>query len=161
MSIQRFAAALCGLCMAASFGAAADNNDGPAFADIRAQQIELREQVEEGNGIFQAMSEPERATLTARQDDLLALIEGKEVVEDLADADQVRAFNLLQQINAMVNDIGDDRVICEYVRKTGSHRKTKHCSTVAERRVQREAAQHAMQKTLDRFCSPTGGSCGG
>lgn len=161
MLTKRFAAALCGLCMAASFGAAADNNDGPAFADIRAQQIELREEVSDGDGIFQAMSEQERESLTARQDELLALIEGKDVVKDLEDPDQVRAFNLLQEINAMVNNIEDDRVICEYRRKTGSHRKEKQCATVAERRIQRETAQHAMQNTLDRFCSPLAGSCGG
>ena len=41
MFTQRIAAAVCGLCMVASFGAAADNNEGPAFADIRAQQIEF------------------------------------------------------------------------------------------------------------------------
>lgn len=157
----RIAAAFCGLYMLASFGVAADNTDGPSFAEIRAQQLELREEVTEGKGIFQAMDEQARVTLTARQDELLAMIEGKDVVEDLADTDQVRAFNLLQEINAMVNNIEDDRVICEYVRKTGSHRKEKRCSTVAERRIQREAAQHALQNTLDRFCSPVAGTCGG
>lgn len=156
--LQRIAAALCGLCMSASFSVAADNTDGPTFAEIRAQQIELREEVTEGNGIFKAMSEQDRGTLTLRQDELFALIEGKEGVEDLHDADQVRAFNLLQEINAIVNNIGDDRIICEYVRETGSHRKQKRCATVAERRLQRETAQHAMQNTLDRFCNP-GVSC--
>lgn len=152
--LHRIAAALCGLCLCASFGAAAEKTDGPTFAEIRAQQLELREEVSEGNGIFKAMDKVERERVVQRQDELLAMIEGKQVVEDLADADQVRAFNLLQQINTMVNGISDDAVICEYVRKTGSHRKTKHCATVAERRIQREAAQHAMQNTLDRFCNP-------
>lgn len=160
-TLHRIAAALCGLCLFASFGAAAEKTDGPAFSEIRAQQLELREEVSEGNGIFQAMNEQERGIVVQRQDELLALIEGKDVVEDLPDADKVRAFNLLQEINALVNNIDDDRVICEYVRKTGSHRKTKRCATVAERRIQRETAQHAMQNTLDRFCSPMGGSCGG
>lgn len=165
-TIRKFAAALCGLCLAVSFGATADNTDGPTFDEIREQQVELRGAVARGEGIYEGLSSSDRETLIARQDELLALIEGKDVVEDLADEEQVQAFNLLQEINATVNALvntvdDDDRVVCEYVASTGSHRKQKRCATVAERREQREHAQRAMQKTLDRFCSPAAGTCGG
>lgn len=155
-------ALLCAVMLAAaSSSAVADNTDGPSIDEIRKQQVELRGEVAKGAGIFESMSDGDRETLVARQDELLALIEGADEVEDLTDPDQVRAFNLLQQINTMVNDLGDQDVICEYRRKTGSHRKEKVCTTMAERREQRDAAQRAMQKTLDRFCSPIAGTCGG
>ena len=152
-SSTRLIGAVFGLLMATSFGAVADDTDGPTLSEIRTQQTELRKEVAKGADIFQAMSEAERKSLTARQDELLAMIEGKEIVRELDDEEQVRAFNLLQEINAMVNDVEDDRVVCEYVRKTGSHRKTKDCATVAERRVRREAAQNNLRETLNRFCA--------
>lgn len=165
--IRLFASTWCALLLAtASFGAIGDNTDGPTFDEIRKQQVELRHAVATGEGIYEGLSEVDREVLVARQDELLALIEGKEAVQDMADADQVRAFNLLQEINASVNALvnavdTDEQIICEYRRKTGSHRRQRECSTVAERRQQREAAQHAMQNTLDRFCSPIAGTCGG
>ena len=154
---KRVAGAVLGLFLVASFGAAADDMDGPTFAEIREQQLELREEVTKGKDIFQAMDDTDRQALAARQTELLAMIEGKDTVADLDDADQVRAFNLLQEINAMVNNVEDERVVCEYVRKTGSHRKVKDCATVAERRERRDAAQQNLQRTLDRFCA--GGGC--
>lgn len=157
----RLLGAAFGLLMATSFGAAAEGTDGPTLSEIREQQLELRDEVADGEDIFQAMNDTERGSLMARQTELLAMIEGKQTVEELDDEDQVRAFNLLQEINAMVNSVEGDQMVCEYVRKTGSHRKTKHCATVAERREQREAAQQNLQETLNRFCSPVAGTCGG
>lgn len=155
--LRSFAAVVFGICLAASFGAAADDTDGPTFDEIRKQQLELREEVAGREGIFQAMEDVDRTSIMVRQDELLTLIEGKEAVQDLDDESQVRAFNLLQEINAIVNNVEDDRVVCEYVRKTGSHRKSKQCYTVAERREQRAAAQRNMQETLERFC--VGAAC--
>ena len=98
-----------------------------------------------------------REQLAAQQTQLLAMIEGKDLVQDLDGDTQVRAFNLLEQINATVNDREDQRMVCESVRKTGSHRKVRECRTVAERREEREAAQRNMQETLDRYCA--GAAC--
>lgn len=151
----RLTGPLLALLLATGFNASADNTKGPALSEIREQQQELREEVTKGKGIFQAMNNPERASLTSRQDELLAIIEGKDAVQDLDDASQVRAFNLLQEINGLINGIEDERIVCEYIRKTGSHRKVKHCATVAERRADREAAQLHLGEALKRFCGGT------
>lgn len=141
------------LCGAMSFNASADDTAGPTLTEIRAQQVELRADVQAGAGVFEDMDRLKREQLAARQSQLLALIEGKELVQELDDEDQVEAFNLLEQINATVNNLEDQQMVCEYVRKTGSHRKVKECKTVAQRREEREAAQRNLQETLERNCA--------
>lgn len=155
--LHKIATAVLGICLAVSFGASADNTDGPTLAEIRAQQLELRTDVQAGAGIFEDMERVEREQLAARQSRLLAMIEGKDLVQDLDDDTQVKAFNLLEEINATINDMEDQRMVCEHVRKTGSHRKVKECRTVAERRIEREAAQNNLRETLERFC--VGSAC--
>lgn len=156
--LHKIATAVLGLCLAVSFGASADDTDGPTLAEIRAQQLELRADVQAGEGIFEDMQRVKREELAARQTKLLAMIEGKDMVQDLDDDTQVEAFNLLEQINASINDMEDQRMVCERVQKTGSHRKVKECKTVAQRREEREAAQRNLQETLDRHCA--GAACG-
>lgn len=158
MRRHNIATVVLGLCMAVAFGASADETAGPTLDDIREQQIELRTDAQAGDGIFEGMERVKREQVAERQTRLLALIEGKARVQDLDDDTQVEAFNLLEQINATINDIEDQRMVCENVRKTGSHRKVKDCRTVAQRREEREAAQTNLRETLERFCAGT--ACG-
>lgn len=146
MRTTRFAAAVLGLCMAASSAVAADSTEGADLDAIRAQQTELRAEAQSGAGVFEKMSQPERAGLVAKQDHLLAMIEGKQELAELDDASKVAAFNLLQDINAIVNKAEGSQVYCEYVKKTGSHRKVKQCMTFAERREMQAEAQRVLHK---------------
>lgn len=147
---NRFTAAALGLFLTlASFGAAADDAAGTDLAAIRAQQIELRAEAMAAKGIFKDMDSTKRSRLISRQDQLLALIEGKASVAEFDDRGQVRAFNLLEEINALINDAEGNQVVCENVRKTGSHRKTKVCTTLAERRrLQQETEDHLRRENL-------------
>ena len=74
--------------LAISFGAAADNNEGRDLSEIRAQQIEMREDALAGDGIFEGMSKTERADLAELQSRLVAMIVGKETVQELDDMDE-------------------------------------------------------------------------
>ena len=42
----------------------------------------------------------------------------------------------------------DDKVVCEYEKKVGTHMKTRICKTVAQRRADRERAQREMDKRV-------------
>ena len=145
-NVRGIAGVVFGLCLAASFGASADDAAGRDLADIREQQIGLRAEVQAGKGIFEEMSNTERQELAARQSKLLAMIEGKDNVRDLDDAGQVEAFNLLEQINATINDVKGQQMVCEMTRKTGSNRKVKVCMTVAQRDQLREDSRAVMEK---------------
>lgn len=149
---NRIASAACGLLLSATFAASADNAMGASLDDIREQQLELRADAQAGDGVFEDMSGPERQELVERQTRLLAMIEGKSDVAELGNQDQVAAFNLLQEINATINKAEDSQVVCEYIRKVGSHRKTKECKTVAERRRERMEAERDLQRAQNGFC---------
>ena len=159
-NLGRLRGTVFGLCLAASFGVSADDVAGRDLTDIREQQIELRAQAQAGKGIFEEMSNPERRELVARQSKLLAMIEGKDNVKDLDDAGQVEVFNLLEQINATINDVEGQQMVCEMTRKTGSHRKTKVCMTVAQRDQLREDSKLVMEKAYNGLCFKDGAPCG-
>ena len=158
--IRKAAGMMFALCMAASFGAAADDAPGRDMTDIREQQVELRAAAAAGNGMFDDMSNPERLELVARQDELLALIDGKQTVKDLDDADQVRAFNLLEAISATITHVEGQQMVCEMTRKTGSHRKSKVCMTRAQRDQLREDSKYVMEKAYNGLCFKGGSACG-
>ena len=146
MRFIRPAAALLGLCLAtASFTALADNT-GPDLEAIRAQQIELRAEAMAAKGIFKTMEDRDRERLIARQNQLLALLDDKAALADFEDREQVLAFNLLEEINAIINHVEGEQVVCEYVRKTGSHRKSKQCTTVAQKRQLQQETEDLLRQ---------------
>lgn len=158
-SIRRFAAAVLGLCLIASFGANAEGT-GQDLAEIRAQQTEYLADAKAGEGLFEVFSDVERRELVERQTRLLALIEGKDNVLDLDDAGQVEAFNLLEQINASVTNAKGQQMVCENVRKTGSNRKTKVCMTVSQREEMRDDSRRMLERANRGYC-PSGNCTGG
>ncbi|MEO8011734.1 MAG: hypothetical protein ABI650_08840 [Dokdonella sp.] len=131
------------LALAPGYSHASDKS--PPLADIRAQQLEIRERVQGANGAYRAMSPAERAEIVRRQDEVLALIDGKQSLDELNDPDKVAAFNSLEWIKAKITDSEDQRVICERARPVGSNRVERICATVAERRANQEAAETALR----------------
>ena len=87
-------------------------------------------------------------------------LDNKDTVKDLDDDAQVEAFNLLEQINATINDVQGQRVVCERVLKTGSHRKVKVCMTVAERDQLREDSRTVIEKAKNGLGFSNGGARG-
>jgi len=147
MRITRCFAQALGLCLLVSgVSATANNTDGPDLDAIRAQQVALQADARAGSGIFEEMTKAERDQLVSRQSRLLGIIDGKSTVDDLDDAAQVEAFNLLEEIKATVTRAEDSQLVCEWTRKTGSHRKVKQCMTVGERRQLRQDTQDHLQR---------------
>jgi len=147
MRTDRFTAIAFGFCIAlASLTAAAVES-----TDLRAiheQQLAYRDHALAGTGDFKELSEAERRDFVTRQDKLFALIEGKSSIEELDSDDRVEAHNLLEDLQATLLRTEDLKMVCEWTKKTGSHRKTKECMTVAERRALREASQAELQRSL-------------
>jgi len=117
----------------------------PPLADIRIQQLEIRERVAAAEGAYKDMSAAERDQILRLQNDLLALIAGKQSLDELNEVDKVAAFNSLEWIKAKVTDSEDQRVVCERSRPVGSHRVQRVCATVAQRRVMQEAAEQVIR----------------
>lgn len=150
----------CLLGIALCFPAIANETEdkGPDLEQIRAEQTIIREHAVAGKDIFEDVSTAKRDDLVAKQDRLLAMLEGKQVLGDLSNKEQVAAFNLLQSINETVNVVEDDqRVRCSHQGKTGSHRKFKVCKTLGQRKREQDASQRLMRTIQRGYLLPTEG----
>ncbi len=95
----------------------------------------------------------------ARVEELLAtieaLFESRGSADALDEADRLAVLNAQGEINAILARNDEQRLVCEFVTRTGSHRRSKQCLTVRERRLQREEHQAAL-RDLERGSSLRG-----
>ena len=127
-----------------SFSAAAEDliTIDSTPAQIRTAQTEMRQAIERKTGNYSQFTEAERKAIFARQDEVLALIDGKSAIGDLAPDGRLALVNALEAVNAMVAGAEDNRLICERVKLIGSNRPQNKCISVGERRRQRERLQN-------------------
>jgi len=126
----------------------------PAFAsvdsrvlmldDIRTQQTEIRDGVEARTGRYKDLSNQQRSELLTKQAHMLQTIDGKHSTDDLNDQQKTEVFNTLEWIEAVVNNDGEDRMVCERRAVLGSTRKERVCKTASQWREEREAARNMM-----------------
>jgi hypothetical protein len=110
-------------------------------AQIRTAQVDLRQAIERKSGNYSHFIDDERKEIFARQDDVLALIEGKSTIEELAPDDKIALANALAAVDAAVKRAEDNRMICERIKPVGSNRPQNKCISVGQRRRLREDAQ--------------------
>ena len=111
---------------------------------ILAQQREIRIDVENKKQGWDSISMEKRGELLTRQNRIFALLEGKQVIGDLNEPDQVEVANNLEWIKALANNAEDQRLVCTRDRKTGSMRTTTRCKSVAQIRQERERTKEAL-----------------
>lgn len=139
------------LAMATAFPAWAESAS-PSLDEIRAQQTELRDAASAGDGIFEDYPRSDRKKLVEKQDAVLAMIEGKQTVDQLDPPVRMDVFNRLEEIRALVEQAEDSRMVCEYEKRIGTNMKTRVCRTVAQQREQMRQAQEHLGR---------GGNCSG
>jgi hypothetical protein len=140
---------------------AAAEADGPDLDLIRSQQKELREMAVAGSGPFDGFSDVKRQEIVDKQDALLSILNGRASFEDMTHAQKIQAFNTLEWIKAAINNTEGDQLVCDYEVRTGSHRRTRRCETLEERRRARDESKQYWQQNLQRaFCWNQGVPCG-
>lgn len=120
-----------------------------AISAITEQQAEIRAGVEAGTGRYKDMPPAKRGELLAKQQTLLAMLNGKRSTEDLTEVQRNDAFNALEWIEATINNAEDDRMVCSFERTIGSNRKTRVCKTVAQIRREHEEARRRVDNGMD------------
>jgi hypothetical protein len=123
---------------------------GSSPAQIREAQTQLRQAIEAKRGNYVHFSDEERREIFARQDDVLAAIEGRQAIDELSNDERVRLANALSAVDAAVNKAEDNRMICERIKPIGSNRPQNKCMTVGQRRKLREDAQRQGLPTQQR-----------
>ncbi len=110
-------------------------------AQIRAAQAELRQAIERKSGNYAHFSDIERKAIFAKQDEVTALIDGKNAIDELNPDGKIALANALEGVKALVARAEDSRLICERIKPIGSNRPQNKCISVGERRRLREQVQ--------------------
>lgn len=114
--------------------------------EIREQQTVLQAEVRGGRGAFKDMAAPDRDSLLAKQDRVLTLLQGRQSIDQLSEAERLELFNTLEEIKGVVTNAEDSRMVCQRVKVVGSNLPQRVCMTVAQRREQQEQARARMLK---------------
>ena len=130
-----------------AFAAAATEDSGLKFDDVRTQQAEIRAGVMARSGPYKDMSSSTRTQLLNRQTEMLAIIDGKTGPGELNEEQRTRVFNSLEWIEATINQAEDERLICERRATIGSNRKERVCRTAAQMREERERAREEWDRS--------------
>lgn len=130
-----------------SFGALADQEaQGPDnLGAAVAQQREIRAALEVNDSRYDYLGKNRRQNVLNAQDRLFAMTEGKTALEQLSPNDQVRAFNQLKRIEALlVHKDADRREVCEHGKLTGTNRQQLMCYDKAEQDERRDRARDSL-----------------
>jgi hypothetical protein len=138
------------LCAALSLSfSATAANEGLALQLVRDQQAEIRAGVIAKTGPYAKLDDSKRHELLDRQTRMLALIEGKQNASELTERDRTEVFNTLEWIEGTVNNTGDERLVCERTRKTGTNRLVRTCKTERQWREYREYTRRELERNRD------------
>ncbi len=152
--ISSILALACALPLAVSAG----QGRQASLAEIRTQQIEIRERVQNGDDQFANLSRRERNELVQSQDRLLALFAGKNELEELDDRQKDELVEVLGSIGTLVAKANESKKLCHWEATLGSNRKQRVCVDAAEAR---ERALKGQTNTMWGLCDGNvdGGIC--
>ncbi len=117
-------------------------------ADFRAQAERVRASLGE-EGRHAAASDDERARIETLLSRIQAVFDARGSGNDLSEGDRLRVLNAQEEVNAILARNDGDRLVCEFITRTGSHRRSKECLTVREREERRDA-QHEALREIER-----------
>ncbi|MFY2763580.1 hypothetical protein [Arenimonas sp. MALMAid1274] len=137
---------VCTLLLAAAPAAVANYQlalDEGSFAE---QRSEIEKGLADGK-TYAEISQADRAKVRESLERISGRLEGVESVDSLSEPAKVAVFNDQELINTILTQAeADSRMVCTRTARTGSHRKTNECQTVAERRRRQELDQENLQK---------------
>lgn len=136
---------VCVLALSFGVGAAQSEQAPPDLAAAVAQQREIRAALEARDPRFDYLGKNRRQNVLNAQDRLFSMTEGKATLGELSVNDQVRAFNQLKRIEALLirKDV-DQREVCERTAMVGTRRQQLACYDKAEQDARADRAKEAL-----------------
>lgn len=126
----------------------------PQPEQIRARQAQIAAGIKGGGSPYAELSTKAREELAARQARMLALLDGKQNIDELDADGQAQVEADMKWIEAALSRAEDDRLVCERRQIIGSNRKERVCKTAAQLREEREAARNTMEsRGICRDCA--------
>ncbi|NBB93967.1 MAG: hypothetical protein GVY32_12460 [Gammaproteobacteria bacterium] len=112
-------------------------------------------------GAARPLEAKERQSYRSASDRLDTLLARHESIDDMSQRDRVDAFNLHQELQAIVVGNYDDQIICRIDRAAGTNFPITQCRSVAERRRLRELTQDWKRSTFRGIMPSAPGGGGG
>lgn len=141
MRLLPFAAALVAVLFSASVLADGNNELQASPADIRAAQDTLRNNLEKRIGDYREYTNADRKALLQQQQAIYAALGDKQRLEDMTDDEKAALALALKNMQTLMAQAEDNRMICERTKSVGSNRLQTKCISVGERRRLREEVQ--------------------
>lgn len=128
------------------------------FAELIAM---VRSEIEPG-GRWEYVPKSQRRLLEEKFDEMERVLEGRQSVDELTNADKLRLINAQEHANAILTQHDGRRLICERVTPTGSHRPKNVCTSLAERKRANEDSTKFLRSIQGSGAMPReGGGRGG
>lgn len=140
---------------------AADKMDvvtkGDTKDNFEAVAAAVRKQMGPG-GYYQYVQNDERQTVETRLDDMQALFNRRNTVDQMTADEKVQLANDQEAINAILAKRDSRRVICQRVQPTGSHLTKSVCRTYGEiERERRDSVQYMQDRQMQATQNRSGG----
>ncbi len=121
-----------------------------ATSDFEAQKQQIEQALQDGK-LYSEIAPVDREAVRGALARITALLSKAGDVSHLDAEQKIAVFNDQERINTILSKAASDsRLVCKREVKTGSHRATTQCMTVAERERAREHAQDELRNTPSR-----------
>lgn len=101
----------------------------------------------DGGKVYSEITPKERGDVKDALNRISGALQAPSGVNGLTEEDKARVFNDQELVNSILTRAGEDsRLVCTREKKTGSHRPTTQCLTVAERRRMADSGQDLMRQ---------------
>lgn len=117
----------------------------PTPAEAFAEQADaIREELRPG-GQYSHLSASQQRKVDEQLKLMASMLDGVDDINKLRKEKRVRMFNAQEQLNALLLAQGDDQLVCERTKVTGSHRTTTVCMTMAQKTEAEESSDRLFQ----------------
>ncbi len=118
----------------------------PDLQQITAQQREIRAGITAGTPAFAYLDDNRRRYVLLAQDRLFELVGERQAITELKVNDQLRVFNQLKRIEALlVNADADGNLVCERTAIAGTRRQQLACMKKSDRERKADSTRDALQ----------------
>ena len=136
-----------------SFSSVLANEPLQAFVvkDVIEQQQQIRTEMVAGKGRYAGMPQNRRNDVLNKQDRLFRMLDGKETSDELSSDQHMKAFAELESIEAIINNEGEERLVCRREKTLGSNRTTRVCRTQKQIDAETELARRQLNQGIDQM----------
>ena len=133
-------------------------NTKQSVDELVAEQQKIRKDVTAEARGWDAIPKSKRSELLTKQDEMFALLTGKQTLSDLNEIERIEVADSVEWIKALADNAEEERQVCRRERKTGSNRVETVCRTVADMNRDRERSKNGLRQDsqLNRTPPSTG-----